>query len=83
MPRWSGLRSVPAPNRVQLGLCEAKGSLFVANLLEFPPYHAGDPLVRAIVDLAGARSVVISPLRNDAVTLGPITIYRQEVRAIH
>jgi signal transduction histidine kinase len=36
--------------------------------------------VRAIVDLAGARSVVITPLRKDAVTLGAITIYRQEVR---
>ena len=46
----------------------------------FPAYHAGDALVRAIVDLAGARSVVISPLRKDAVTLGAITIYRQEVR---
>jgi signal transduction histidine kinase len=61
-------------------MMRGEGTLVVANLLEFPPYHAGDALVRAIVDLAGARSVVISPLRKDAVTLGAITIYRQEVR---
>src|SRR5439155_16940832 len=56
------------------------GTFVVADLLEFPPYQAGDTLVRAIVDLAGARSVVISPLRKDGVTLGAITIYRREVR---
>src|SRR5215831_103983 len=52
----------------------------VENMLEFPPYAAGDELVRAIVDLAGARSVVTAPLRKDDTTLGMITIYRQEVR---
>jgi hypothetical protein len=57
-----------------------ESTFVVADLLEFPPYHAGDKLVRAIVDLAGARSVVIAPLRKEAVTLGAITIYRQEVR---
>jgi adenylate cyclase len=56
------------------------GTFVVADLLEFPPYQAGDALVRAIVDLARARSVVITPLRNDDTTSGAITIYRQEVR---
>src|SRR4051812_28403440 len=37
-------------------------------------------MARAIVELAGARSAIIAPLRKDGVTLGAITIYRQEVR---
>ncbi len=61
-------------------MMRGEGTFVIADLLESPPYHAGDALVRAIVDLAGARSVIISPLRKDAVTLGAITIYRQEVR---
>jgi hypothetical protein len=45
----------------------------VENMLEFPPYAAGDVLVRAIVDLAGARSVVTAPLRKDGTTDGCAT----------
>jgi GAF domain-containing protein len=70
----------PSPESGPARMMRGEGTFVVADLLEFPPYHAGDTLVRAIVDLAGARSVVISPLRKDAVTLGAITIYRQEVR---
>jgi GAF domain-containing protein len=53
----------------------------IPNLLEFPPYQAGLPEVGAIVELAGARSLVIAPLRKDGTALGAITIYRQEVGA--
>ena len=49
-------------------------------MTEYLPYLAGDVLTRAIVDLAGARSVVIEPLRKDTTTLGAITLYRKEVR---
>jgi PAS domain S-box-containing protein len=52
----------------------------IEDAREQPGYHAGDALTRAIVDLAGARSIVIAPLRKDALTLGAITLYRQEVR---
>ena len=50
------------------------------DIAKLPLYAAGDPATRAIVDLAGARSSMIAPLRKDNVTLGAITIYRQEVR---
>jgi GAF domain-containing protein len=57
------------------------GSGFITgNFLEFPPYLAGDPAVRSIVELAGARSAVIAPLRKDGTALGSITIYRKEVQ---
>src|SRR4051794_19942138 len=48
--------------------------------MELPGYSAGDFLVRSIVDLGGARSVLIVPMRKDGVTLGAITTYRKEVR---
>jgi GAF domain-containing protein len=51
-----------------------------SDIAELPLYAAGDPATRAIVDLAGARSSMIAPLRKDGATLGAITIYRQEVR---
>ena len=70
----------PSPESGPARMMRGEGTFVIDDLLEFPPYRAGDALVRAIVDLAGARSVVISPLRKDDVTLGAITIYRQEVR---
>jgi two-component system, NtrC family, sensor kinase len=64
------------PGRVMRG----GGVLAIADLTKYPPYQAGEPLVRAIVDLGGARSLAITPLRKDDATLGAITVYRQEVR---
>jgi GAF domain-containing protein len=72
------MRATPdsGPGRLMRG----EPGFAVDNALEFPAYVAGDKLVRAIVDLAGARSVVTAPLRKDGAALGMITIYRQEVR---
>ena len=44
------------------------------------PYRVGDPVRRALVDLAGARSAIQVPLLKDDVLLGSLTVYRQEVR---
>jgi hypothetical protein len=54
-------------------MMQAEDAFAIADLTSYPPYRAGDALTRAIVDLAGARSVVIAPLRKDGVTLGAIT----------
>jgi len=44
------------------------------------PYRAGDPVRRALVDLAGARSVIqVALVKGDAL-LGSLAVYRQEVR---
>jgi signal transduction histidine kinase len=45
-----------------------------------PPYIEGNPNVRALADLAGARTVVIVPMMRENELVGSITIFRQEVR---
>jgi PAS domain S-box-containing protein len=70
----------PSPESGPARMMRGEGTFFVHDVMELPGYSSGDTLVRAIVDLAGARSVVIAPLRKDGVTLGAITTYRQEVR---
>ena len=56
------------------------GTEAIADMTRHEPYLAGEPMARAIVELAGARSLVITPLRKEGTALGAITIYRQEVR---
>jgi GAF domain-containing protein len=45
-----------------------------------PPYLDGDPAVVAIVDLAGARTILIVPMLKESRLVGAISIYRQEVQ---
>jgi signal transduction histidine kinase len=44
------------------------------------PYIEGNPNVRALADLAGARTLVIVPMLKENELIGSITIYRQEVK---
>ncbi|MBR0961503.1 GAF domain-containing protein [Bradyrhizobium japonicum] len=45
-----------------------------------PPYIEGNPNVRALADLAGARTLVIVPMLKEDELIGTITIFRQEVK---
>ena len=45
-----------------------------------PPYIEGIPHVRALADLAGARTLVIVPMLKEDELIGSITIFRQEVK---
>lgn len=45
-----------------------------------PPYVEGNPNVRALADLAGARTLVIVPMLKENELIGTITIFRQEVK---
>jgi hypothetical protein len=66
----------PSPGSGPARMMRGENGFALADVAEYSPYLSGDELTRAIVDLAGARSVMIEPLRKDGVTLGAITLYR-------
>ncbi|HEX7565111.1 MAG TPA: GAF domain-containing protein [Bradyrhizobium sp.] len=57
-----------------------KGEPFVevVDLLNSDAYRAGEPNRRALVDLAGARSLLTVPLLRDERVIGNVMIFRQE-----
>jgi signal transduction histidine kinase len=50
------------------------------DLRTHAPYLEGDPATIAMVDLAGARTLVAVPMLRESELVGAIAIYRQEVR---
>jgi GAF domain-containing protein len=54
--------------------------VFIADVRNEPPYVEGNPHVRALADLGGARTIAIVPMLRDDQLVGTITIYRQEVK---
>jgi class 3 adenylate cyclase len=52
----------------------------IANLADDEPYRTGEPHRRALVDLGGARTALLVPLRRDDTVSGLFMIYRQKVR---
>jgi GAF domain-containing protein len=52
----------------------------VLDVMAIEAYAAGEPAVRAMVELGGVRTLLSMPLCKDETVVGLITIYRQEVR---
>jgi PAS domain S-box-containing protein len=65
-----------APARILAG----ERIIHVIDLKDEQVYQSGEPNRRAMVDLGGARTLLLIPLIKDDVILGFINIYRQEVR---
>src|SRR5207302_11158640 len=63
----------PSPESGPGRLIKGESAFALDDLMDLPGYKAGDPMTRAIVELAGARSVIIAPLRKDANAIGAIT----------
>ena len=59
----------------------SKQPIQVADLAADAAYAEGDPLRVALVELVGARTLVVVPMLKNDVLVGAISIYRQEVRA--
>ena len=55
-------------------------SFHIEDIRTQPPYIEGNPNVRALADLAGARTLVIVPMLKENELIGAITIFRQEVK---
>jgi GAF domain-containing protein len=61
-------------------VADSKQALQIADLRTEVLYLEKDPSFIAMVDFAGARTLVIVPLLKENDVLGEITIFRQEVR---
>jgi PAS domain S-box-containing protein len=70
----------PHPKSGLAGVARTKEVLHIADLRTEPPYQERDPTVVAMVDVAGARTIVIVPMLKENELIGTIAIYRQQVR---
>jgi GAF domain-containing protein len=52
----------------------------IEDLRAQSPYLEGDPAAVALVDLAKARTIVLSPMLKDGHLIGALSIFNQEVR---
>ncbi len=52
----------------------------VVDLTEQPAYKQRDPPVTALVDVGGARTLLIVPMLKEGAVIGTLGIFRQEVR---
>ena len=52
----------------------------IEDVRESPPYLARTSAALELVELGGARTLVVVPMLRDDETIGVITVYRQEVR---
>jgi signal transduction histidine kinase len=55
-------------------------TVHIDDITTQPPYLQGNPNVRALADLAGARTLVIVPMLREDELIGSIAIFRQEVK---
>jgi two-component system, NtrC family, sensor kinase len=68
----------PGPENALSRLAGGEKLVQMDDMSAAPGYRLGDP--RARVELGGARSYVIVPLRKDGLLLGTLAAYRKEVR---
>jgi PAS domain S-box-containing protein len=61
-------------------LVRGESFVHIADAADDEGYRQGNPVRRALVDVAGARTYLAVPLRRDDALLGAFTIYRKEIR---
>jgi hypothetical protein len=57
-----------------------KQLIHIFDYAEEPAYKQRDPVAVRMVELAGARTIVVVPMLKENEVIGTIHIYRQEVR---
>ena len=70
----------PHPESTLAIVVETKQVAHVDDLRASGPYLDGEPMVRALSDLGGARTLVSVPMLKEDELIGAITIFRQEVK---
>ena len=82
-----GVRDFVARNAVSPGprsgiarVARETGYLHFPDLRTSELYRENDPMIRALVELGGARTGLTVPLVRDGVVLGILAVFRQDVR---
>ncbi len=75
-----GVTIRPHPESGLAHVARTKEVAHIDDLRTQPPYLDGDKAVVDLVDLGGARTLLIVPMIKDGKLVGAISIYRQEVR---
>jgi signal transduction histidine kinase len=70
----------PSPVNVMGRMMRTKQVVQIEDAKAERAYVEGDPIRRANVDLAGARTIVAVPMLRESELVGAITIFRQEVK---
>src|SRR4030088_659904 len=78
LPQLQGFR--PHPKSALGQVLETKQVVHIADLRENAAYLERNPIVVALSEVAGARTLVIVPMLRDAELVGTIAVYREEVR---
>jgi GAF domain-containing protein len=78
LPQLQGFR--PHPRSALGQVLETKQVVHVVDIRENAAYLERNPIVVALSEVAGARTIVIVPMLRDAELVGTIAVYRQEVR---
>jgi GAF domain-containing protein len=84
-PAYAAYRAENPPLLIPGGapttLLETRMPVHVLDVMADARFPAGSPGIRAMVELGGIRTILGVPLVKDDVSLGFITIFRQEVHA--
>ncbi|MGB7098486.1 MAG: GAF domain-containing protein, partial [Xanthobacteraceae bacterium] len=70
----------PSPLAPVARAVAAKDLVHVVDIKRDPAYLQGDSAITSLVDIGGARTVLVVPMIKDAEVIGALTIFRQEVR---
>jgi GAF domain-containing protein len=70
----------PHPQGAMATAIHTRQAVHVADVRTTPPYLERIPHVTEMVELGGARTIVVVPMLREDEVIGAITIYRQEVR---
>src|SRR3984893_12295507 len=83
-PAFAALRQktpiLPHPESGLASVVRTHQAAHIHDLRQGAAYLAKDPIVVAMSDVAGARTVVIVPMLKEDELIGSMAIYRQEVR---
>jgi GAF domain-containing protein len=70
----------PSPNNALGRVIATKRLVHIADYTQEVAYKQGDPAAVSIVELAGARTLVVVPMLKEGELIGNLLLYRQEVR---